>query len=485
MDTFYTHKIGFSDILSKDNIDILFCVVLLIVFITSALCVLRSKEIAVMKLSGYENCLILFRILKNAWKRLIIAYFFVGITFLIYIIISVNSILDDFIKLFGYMTICVLLVLAISSFAGCVIIRFINIVEALKGNICSKYFVILIAIFKILATYIIMLSAKDVYLNYLTLKVEQTGEKSIGTFCASYLNTSEIPDEATMTDLLVVFDNVDNQKIYNYSEPTNCLYGYEAFLDNAQKKDMHDNPPFVYMSYNMLNFIHIYTTSGDLVSQKSCAWDGTTLLIPEHLSHDLEGIINRFSNQTTYKVRFIQSDQEHYNLLHPMQKAYNVIYVLSPVQKNIYPNNGHVLFDNEVKSQVESILHGAGINKGSVYLRDLKAHYETIENTLVLEIIHNVEKCILNIFTYAISLIAIAVAFFEYRKKELAVYKLLSVNSSKAFFHLCGVNTLATLSVSTVILPVFGLLCIFETFIYAMIFHVYLKRRVVNTLKGA
>lgn len=484
MDTFYTHEMSFADILSKDNIDFLFCLLLLIVFSISAICILRGKEVAVMKLSGYKDYVILFRILKNGCKRVIIAYSFVGVIFLVYVIINDRAIVGDFVKLFGYMTICILLVLAASCLAGIVFTRFMGIIAALKGNISSKYLVILIATFKILATFMIMISVKDVWLDYLTLKVEQVGKKSAGTFCACYLNTSESPDEATMKDLLTIFENVDNKKIYNYAEPTNYLYGYEALIDHAQKDNMYDNPPFVNMSYNMLDYIHVYTTRGDLISQESCAWDGITLLIPEHLSHGVERIINGFSNEATYKVRFIQSNQEHYSLLYPMQKAYNVIYVLSPVQKNIYANNGYVFFDNKIKSQVETILNEAGIDEGSVSLRDLETHHETIENTLVLKLFHKIKKCILNMFSYAISLTAIAVVFFEYRKKELAVYRLLSVNSSKPLIHLCGVNTIVTLLVGAAILPAFGLFCVFENFIYAVIFHFYLKRRVVYVLKG-
>ena len=484
MDTFYTHEMSFSDILSKDNIDILLCVLLLIVFSISAISILRGKEVAVMKLSGYKDYVILFRILKNACKRVIIAYSFVGVIFLVYVIINDRAIAGDFVKLFGYMTICILVVLAVSCLAGIVFTRFMDIIGALKGNISSKYLVILIATFKILATFMFMISVKDVCLDYLTLKVEQLGKKSAGTFSACYLNTSESPDEATMKDLLTIFENVDNEKIYNYAEPTNYLYGYEALIDHAQKENMYDNPPIVNMSYNMLDYIHVYTTRGDLISQESCAWDGITLLIPEYLSHDVDRIINGFSNEATYKVRFIQNNQEHYSLLYPMQKAYNVIYVLSPVQKSIYANNGYVFFDNKIKSQVETILNEVGIDEGSVSLRDLETHYETIENTLVLKILHKIEKCTLNMFSYAISLTAIAVVFFEYRKKELAVYRLLSVNSSKPLIHLCVVNTIVTLLVSAAIRPAFGLLCVFENFIYAVIFHFYLRRRVAYVLKG-
>lgn len=137
----------------------------------------------------------------------------------------------------------------------------------------------------------------------------------------------------------------------------------------------------------MLDYIPIYGNNGVRLRAESFHQETTTLLIPDHLKDSAGKIVQAFYGGKDFDVYFIQSYQEHFDLLDPLQKVINAIYMLTPIEKDIYYTNGRVLFGQNSTPVVEQKLHDYGFDEGTISLNKLSTDYEIIEDDLKLVMI--------------------------------------------------------------------------------------------------
>ena len=364
---FKSHEMDATTIFAPRNVEFFSCIVLLLIFCVSVYYMLRSKEIAILKVNGYNDLAISSRVLKIALKRVLIFYSLICVLFCVYLIWKSPYLIPDFVKLYFYIAFCILAVMLVSVLVGALFVKFLDIIPALKNNKNNRLLIVLITAFKICATFVLMVSINNVYHGFLSMNVVDAGYENLKGFNVCYIKTSEKPDESLMTELLDIIDKVDNEKIYNYSEPTKSLSGSDVILNDSAKHEMYVDPPFVRMSYSMLPYVSIYSDNGEILSSDDFDTNKATLLIPVNLGNKAEEIASMFS-EGDMDVQYIASNQEHYNLLNPLQKAWNAIYVLKPVERDIYFNGGRVLFDEGVINEVNGYLEEVGIDSGTVSL---------------------------------------------------------------------------------------------------------------------
>ena len=481
---FESRRMNLSVIFAEKNIEFFACVILLLVFCVSAYYMLRSKEIAIFKLNGYSNLSISTKIIKIAAKRIFISYTLSSIIFIPYLIVKNQSLLPDFVKLYVYIAVCIIITILAVMLIGALFVNFLAIVPALKSDKNSKLLMVFKIAFKICATIVLVLFAKNVFYDTVDLQVATLADKNASSSSLYYIKTSEIPDEDLMPLVLSIFDKIDNNKVYNYSNPTDVLYGHDAAFDQEKKEQMVDNPPIVRMSYNMLDFVSIYSTEGQLIDKGDFDCNSITILIPSNLLERTEEIVAGFNADTSVKVRYIESNQEHSNYLNPSEKTYNAIYFLAPIGRDIYFNNGRVLFHEDVIEDIESCLIENGIDSGTVSLVNLSSDYQKTLSNLNLKLIDDLQFLLVNLLSFLLSVVAIGTVYCEFRKKELSVYKILSVYPIRSILTLCGVNVLVSLAIILYVCPIFFFIAILESIVYVGVFQYYRSKKVVSALKG-
>ena len=82
---FESHRMNFSVIFSQKNVEFFLCVILLLVFCVSVYYMLRSKEIAILKLNGRKDLSISTNIIKIAAIRILMGYTLISIIFGVYL----------------------------------------------------------------------------------------------------------------------------------------------------------------------------------------------------------------------------------------------------------------------------------------------------------------------------------------------------------------------------------------------------------------
>lgn len=482
---FETGTMNIIVIFSERNIMFFSCIILLLSFCVSVFYMLRKKEIAIFKLNGYSDISISLNIIKIATKPILIGYALISILFSIYVAVMRVELLPDFAKLILYISICIVLTMLIVMLIGTLFIKFINITSALKSSKNNISLLVLSIAFKLLATIILVIFAKDVFYDVVNFQAISSSVESSNNSEFYYINTSEVPDDSTMETILSIFDEVDNDKIYNYdADPMYCLSVTDAIMNQEKREAVYNNPPTVRMSYNMLDYITIYSDNGELLKKDSFDYNADTILIPSNLADKTEEILSAYYMSTNINVCYIESGQEHVNLLYPNTKAYNAIYYLKPIERSIYYNSGQVLYHEDIIDDIKNNLEINNIDSGTVTLINLSTDNQiTIDNSY-LRLIEDLQFFSVNLLSFILSVIAIGIVYCEFRKKEIAVYKILSVYPTRLLLCLCGINMLITLLVALFICPAVFFIPLLEVLIYLAIFNNYRSKKTVSTLKG-
>ncbi|MGM9601339.1 MAG: hypothetical protein ACI3W5_07120, partial [Faecousia sp.] len=171
--------------------------------------------------------------------------------------------------------------------------------------------------------------------------------------------------------------------------------------------------------YNMLDFVPIYENNGARLRKEDLNQEVTTLLIPDHLKENTKNILHSFYNGQSFEVRFIQSNQEHFDILDPIRMVLNAVYMLTPVENNIYYTNGEVLFDEKAVTVVEQKMADYGFDQGTISLTKLSVEYEKTADELKLAFICDGLLWVMDAVCFFTIAISGGVAFYRFHKRKL------------------------------------------------------------------
>lgn len=484
-EAFESHRMNFSIVFAERNIEFFICVIMFLIFCVSIYYILRSKEIAIMKLNGYNIFFISMKILVKAIKQISIGYTLIGLVFIVYLSLLNKTLVGDFLRLYIYIFVCLFVVMSVICIIGAIFVKILKIVPALKNNKNNKILIILLVVFKVAITGIFIFSATHLCNDYLDYKLTGEGYESIENKNFNYIKTSKTPDENLMKNILIAMGNSNLEDIYNYSNPTYSLSGHEVFNNIKKREEMITNPPVIRMSHNMLKYIKIYSDDNSVLDVKSFVNSKETiLLLPNNLKNRANEILKKLDDISNPKVIYIKDKQEHFNFLRPNEKVYNAIYLLKPIERSIYFNNGRVIFGKEATTKMEKYLLKMGADKGTVQLVNLESEHKKMLDNMQLKLIDNIQLFLINTLSFFLAIIAVGVVYCEFRKKEIAIMKVSSQKPLRVIFVLCSINIAITTGISLILNPLLCVVCGLEIVIYVLIVYLYYSRKAVSVLKG-
>ena len=126
------------------------------------------------------------------------------------------------------------------------------------------------------------------------------------------------------------------------------------YLITPKKREMITNPPVIRMSHNMLKYVNIYSEDNSAIDVNSFDNRKTIILLPNNLKKRKRNTKNTMI-YPIQKVIYIKDKQEHFNFLRPNEKVYNAIYLLKPIERSIYFNNGRVVFGKDQQLKWKNI----------------------------------------------------------------------------------------------------------------------------------
>lgn len=315
-------------------------------------------------------------------------YLFVSSAFGIYIILADPSFLLDFVQTFaafGFLLFVVNIAGAGLAFMIAQVIRRFCFAYKVK----RAFVFTILSVFAFITACIFAVSTKNAYFSIMDLPMFEHGANIMSSLSPAYITTAKIPDAASTDQLLSIYDEIENRDVYNYAHPTSTLSGYRGSHKKEAREQMSREPSVVRMSYNMLDYIQIYGDDGVQLCPQMFHQEVTTLLIPENLKDNSAQIARNFYGSEDFNIGFIQSNQEHFDILDPRKKVVNAIYMLTPIEKDIYYTNGRVLFGKNSVAVVAKRLRDCKFDAGTISLNELSTDYEMIRDDLKLVVISN------------------------------------------------------------------------------------------------
>lgn len=484
IEIFESKSLSLSVIFSEKNMKFFACIVLLLVFCSSVYYIIRSKEIAILKLNGYKSLAISANVIKVAVQRILVGYTLISICIGIIVSVRCCRFLLDFMKMYACIAVSIGLTMLCVMFIGALYVKSLNIVQALKGNKRNKVIICITVAFKLCVTIILVTLVRAVYYESLDLRVANTSNDNVRSSDFYYITTSKIPDDELMSSLISVIDGIDSDRIFNYGYPTDSLYGHEAIIDQDKRDSMLNDPPIIYMSYNMLDYIPIYSDEGKVIDKECFDNSLPAVLLPDNLSDKTEEVVSHFEDSTNVQVLYTESGQEHSCFLRPSEKVYNAIYYLRPIEKDVYFNNGYVLFHKDIITDVQRGITENEIDSGTVTLVNLSSNYQLTISNIRLRLIDDSLFLAVNLVSFLLAVIAIGIVYCEFRKKEIAVYNIHGVYPQRLICLLCGINILITLSITVCICPLFVYITLIESSVFIVIFNIYRSKKAITALKA-
>lgn len=483
-EAFESHRMNFSIVFAERNIEFFICVIMFLIFCVSIYYVLRSKEIAILKLNGYNIFVISMKILAKAVQQITIGYTIIGLAFIVYLTLLNGTLIADFLRLYMYIFICLFVAMLVICIIGAIFIKILKIIPALKNNKNNKILIILVVAFKVAITGIFIFSATHLCIDYLDYKLTTEGYESIESKNFNYIKTSKTPDENLMENILIAMEKSNLEDIYNYSNPSYSLNGHEVFNNTKKREEMITNPPVIRMSHNMLKYVNIYSEDNSVIDVNSFDNRKTIILLPNNLKNRENEILKKYDDISNSKVIYIKDKQEHFNFLRPNEKVYNAIYLLKPIERSIYFNNGRVVFGKESTAKMEKYLLKIGADKGTVQLINLESEHKKMLDNMQLKLIDNIQLFLINTLSFFLAIIAVGIVYCEFRKKEIAIMKVSSQKPLRVIFVLCSINVAITTVISLILNPLLCTVCGLEIVIYILIVYLYYSRKAISVLKG-
>ncbi len=470
---------------SSLNIGFFALLTILLILCIATYYVYRLKEIGVLKLNGWRNGKISFRLL---FELLIHSYLFILlciIPFGIYVVFSDASKIILYAQIYFLLCFFLAFVFFLSAFAGTFFIRNVNRIGAIKNNKNNKLIFYVLLIFKIITTIFLVLSFDNSMNNVLKLDSTIRAIDDLEKYDFSHIRTSVIPDEAMHIKLDQLVGSLDDQNVFNYSSPENLMNRAElSSYQSRGKLSNSDECAYTDISANMLTVLNILDVKGNKIEASQINANADTLLVPIHFQDDIEKILGYYQLGQDTTILYIQNGQMHSDILFPSLFVYDSIYHIHKLQKALYINNGEVLLNKESAVIVEQELMSLGLDKYSITVESVNLDYNTLKANAQLDLYESLFKMTINTLSFLLCVVSIVTIFLELRKKEFGVYKLIGRYPTAAIVKFVGVNGLITVLVALVVNPILLSVLLIEGTIYGIIIYRYIRSKAVLALKG-
>ncbi|WP_223556590.1 MULTISPECIES: hypothetical protein [Lysinibacillus] len=468
---------------SSLNIKFFSLLILLIILSIATYYVYRLKEIGILKLHGWSNSKISFRLLSKLLIHSYLSSLFLAIPFSIYIVLSDFGKIILYARIYFLLCFFLALVFLLSAFVGTLYIYKINQVGAIKNKRNNKLLFYTLIIFKFvivtLLAFSMNTSIKDIY----KLNANIQSISKLQSYNFSKIQTSVVPDAEIHTKLDQLIASLDDGQVYNYSPTEHTLDINELKLYQSSGK-LRDRDEFAYTSIspNILELLDIVDEKNNKINASQVK--ANTLLIPIHFKNDIEMILDYFQLEKNTKIIYIKNGQVQENILWPGNYIYDSIYYIHELKRTLYLNSGEILLDKNGAEIIEQELAHLGIDTNSIRIETLNSDYNILKGNLELNLFESLFHMIINLLSFLLCVLSIVTIFLELRKKEFAVYRLVGKYPIKTISKFTILNGIITIGITLIINPTFFFLFFLEGIIYGVLLHQYMRSKAVLALKG-
>lgn len=468
---------------SSLNLEFFSLLTLLIILSIATYYVYRLKEIGILKLHGWSNSKISFRLL---FKLLILSYLsslFLVLPFSIYIVINDVSKIILYARIYFLLCFFLAIVFLLSAFVGTIYIYKVNQTGAIKNKRNNKLLFYTLIIFKFVVVTLLSVSLNNSVTDIYKLNANIQSISELQKYDFYKIQTSAIPDAAIHKKLEQVIASLDEVHVYNYSPPDNILDITKLKLYQSSGK-LRDRDEFAYTSIspNILTFLDIMDEKGNKVNVSKVK--DNTLLIPIHIKNDVELVLDYFHLDKNTEIIYIKNGQVQDNILWPGYYIYDSIYYIHELKRTLYLNSGEILLDKNGAEIIEKELVDLGIDTNSIRIEPLNNDYNILKGNLELNLFESLFHMIINLLSFLLCVLSIVTIFLELRKKEFAVYRLVGKYPIKSIGVFTFINGIITLGITLIVNPAFFFIFFIEGIIYGVLLHQYMRSKTVLALKG-
>lgn len=458
--------------------------VLLILSISSYY-VYRLKEIGVLKLYGWSNERISIRLLLKQLAHIYIFSFICTIPFGIYVVIK------DAGKFFLFLKICVLtdlflvLVFIFATMIGNFCVDNVNQIRAIKNKKNNQLLFYVLILFKAVTTTLLVCSINNTISLANRIDATSRAIAQYEEYDFYKIRTAVVPEQNVFDALNQLIQSIDDRHVYNYGSPENLIIADQLSLYESGKKMRGiDQCSYTDISSNMLEILKIVDAEGNIIKSSQIDTNSDILLIPIHYKNEEKEILNYYQFDKEINIIYIQDKQIRDDILLPGYYIFDSVYHIQPLKKELYLNNGEVLFDKEGSKKVEDALGEMRLDKYSITVEELNLDYNIFKANIRLDLLEKIFHLVINILSYTLCLFAVITIFLELRKKEFGVYKLLGMYPIKTIGAFIVVNGIITVIVTMILNHKLTVLLLMETMIYLFIVYKYMKHKAITAIKG-
>ena len=470
---------------SSLNLEFFALLTLLLILSITTFYVYRLKEIGVLKLNGWSNRKISFRLLFELLIHLYLFSLFCIIPFGIYVILSDVSKIILYARVYFLLCFFLALVFFLSAFVGTFFIHKVNQIGAIKNKRNNKLIFHTLLIFKLVIVTLLSLSTNNSIGSTYKLNATIQSIHRLENYDFYKIQTSVVPDDALHEKLDQLIDSLDDIHIYNYSPPGHILdiTKLKSYQSSGKLREP-DEFACTYISSNILMLLDILDERGNKIDVSQIDAKSNTLLVPIHCKNDIEMILNHFELGKNTKIIYIQNGQIHDDILWPGYYIYDSIYYVRELKKTLYLNSGEVLLDKESAEMIEQELIRLGIDTNSIRVDSLNKDYNLLKGNFQLDLCESLFHMTINLLSFLLCVVSIVTIFLELRKKEFGVYKLIGKYPIKAIGKFVALNGVITIVIALIVNPIFLYILFIEGTIYIVLIYKYIRSKTVLALKG-
>jgi hypothetical protein len=458
---------------------------LLLILSIATYYVYRLKEIGVLKLNGWSNRKISFRLLFKLLIHLYLSSLLCIIPFGIYVILNDAGKIILYARVYFLLCFFLAIVFFLSAFVCTFFIHKVNQVVAIKNKRNNKLIFYTLLIFKLIIVTLLSFSINNSIGDIYKLNANIQSIDRLEKYDFHKIQTSAVPDNALHEKLNQLIDSLEDIHVYNYSPPDRILdiTKLKSYQSSGKLRDRAEFA-YTYISPNTLSLMDILDEKGNKIEISQVDKKANTLLVPIHCKNDIEMILNYLQLGKDTKIIYIQNGQVFDDILWPGYYIYDSIYYIHELKKALYLNSGEVLLDKESAEMVEQELIRLGIDTNSIRVDSLKKDYDLLKGNLQLDLCESFFHLTINLMSFLLCVVSIVIIFLELRKKEFGVYKLIGKYPIKVIGKFVGLNGVITIGIALIVNPIFLFLLFIEGTIYGVLICKYMRSKAVLALKG-
>ena len=435
----------------------------------------RLKEIGILKLNGWSNYRISYRLLNNILKSTARVFIIITFGFSIYIITMDISQLHSFLSISFSLFFLLCCVYVLVANVAIVFINHINQIDSIKNKKNDKVMYWLLMSFKVILAVIVFVISVRMINNITKLNYGIRNAKEINSYDWYVLDQHISLTEKDSEELEEYMSQFDDSQIYNYCSSENKVELNEKNEFDGKVESIGKN--MLIVSRNMLSLLKLDYGKEKLDDQHEY------VLIPDNLWDRLEEIVEYEGIQDFVPIK-IPANQWIMDFDVPGKYSCNSVVLVTKLEKKPYLGYADVFLSAHVKNKLEEKLRNMGYENSDVELKSLRRDNNIFISNYELELFENTFYSLILIITYILLNITIITIYYEFKKKKMAVYNLFGKDADEDIQLFLIYNAIIVAMTAIVVYKLFILLVIPEVITFYVLLNKKSSSGIATAIKG-